>query len=101
MKHKASSKEMLSSAQDETTLSQIRGMIMTKQPNDQIYEFEGILNVGNTNKKVSLSYENFLLRGSSLRNTDWIYGIVTYTGHDTRIMKNSVKARAKFSKLER
>ena len=48
-----------------------------------------------------MGYENFLLRGSSLRNTDWIYGIVTYTGHDTRIMKNSTSARAKFSKVEK
>lgn len=42
-----------------------------------------------------------LLRGSSLRNTEFIYGIVVFTGHDTKIMKNSVKSKAKFSKLER
>src|SRR5580700_10810745 len=53
------------------------------------------------NKKISLSYENFLLRGSSLRNTDWIFGLVTFPGHDTRIMRNSTSARAKLSKVER
>lgn len=42
-----------------------------------------------------------LLRGSSLRNTEYIYGIVVFTGHETKIMKNSVRSRAKFSKLER
>lgn len=42
-----------------------------------------------------------LLRGSSLRNTEWVYGIVVYTGHETKIMKNSVKSKAKLSKLER
>lgn len=42
-----------------------------------------------------------LLRGSSLRNTEYVYGIVVFTGHETKIMKNSVKSRAKFSKLER
>jgi phospholipid-transporting ATPase len=47
--------------------------------------------------KISLTYENFLLRGSSLRNTDWIWGVVTHTGHDTRIMRNSVKSRPKQS----
>jgi phospholipid-transporting ATPase len=52
-------------------------------------------------KRISLSYENFLLRGSSLRNTDWIYGVVTYTGHTTRIMKNSTGARTKFSRIEK
>jgi len=50
---------------------------------------------------VSLDYENFLLRGSSLRNTEYIYGIVAYTGHDTRIMRNSVCSRNKFSRVEK
>jgi phospholipid-transporting ATPase len=47
--------------------------------------------------KISISNNNFILRGSSLRNTEFIYGLVTYTGHDTKIMKNSFKARAKKS----
>ena len=51
-------------------------------------------------KRVSLSYDNFLLRGSSLKNTDWIYGVIVFTGHDTRIMKNSTGSRAKKSKVE-
>ena len=50
--------------------------------------------------KVPLIHENFLLRGSSLKNTDWVIGVVTHTGHDTRIMRNSVGGREKFSALE-
>lgn len=42
-----------------------------------------------------------LLRGSSLRNTEYIYGAVVFTGHETKIMKNSARSQAKFSKLER
>jgi magnesium-transporting ATPase (P-type) len=41
-----------------------------------------------------------LLRGSSLRNTDWIYGVAVYTGHDSKVMMNSARSRAKFSKIE-
>ena len=40
-------------------------------------------------KVLSVSDENLLLRGSSLRNTEWAIGIVVFTGHDTKIMRNS------------
>ena len=39
-----------------------------------------------------------LLRGSSLKNTEWIYGVAVYTGHETKIMKNSARSKAKRSK---
>lgn len=35
-----------------------------------------------------------------MKNTDWIIGMVVYTGHETKIMKNSCKSRTKFSLLE-
>ena len=42
-----------------------------------------------------------MLRGSSLKNTEYIYGISVFTGHDTKIMRNSAKAKYKFSSLEK
>jgi magnesium-transporting ATPase (P-type) len=59
------------------------------------------MQINNLLEKVVLNYENFALRGCSLRNTDYIIGVVTYVGADTRIMRNSVRSRAKFSDLER
>jgi len=50
--------------------------------------------------KIPLDNSNFVLRGCSLRNTHYIIGIISYTGHETKIMLNSTKARAKRSKLE-
>lgn len=64
-----------------------------------LYKFEGAMKIGE--KHVSLSVDQMLLRGSSLRNTEFIYGVVVFTGHETKIMKNSVRSKAKFSKLER
>jgi magnesium-transporting ATPase (P-type) len=49
---------------------------------------------------ISLDIDQMLLRGSSLRNTDFIYGISIYTGHDTKVMMNSSKSKPKFSKIE-
>lgn len=52
-------------------------------------------------KKITLSFENLILRGCKLKNTEWILGIVIYTGHETKIMKNSQNARFKMSSIER
>ena len=35
-----------------------------------------------------------------VKNTSWVIGLVVYTGHETKIIKNSPKALVKFSKLE-
>lgn len=50
---------------------------------------------------VSLNAKNLVLRGARLKNCKWIYGLVVYTGQDTKIMKNSDEARTKSSKVER
>jgi len=65
-----------------------------------LYKFVGTLNTEN-DTWIPLSEPNFLLRGSSLQNTDEIIGIVGYTGHDTKIMMNSIRAKSKFSKVEK
>lgn len=49
---------------------------------------------------LSLNVDNLLLKGSNLRNTEFIYGIVVYTGHHTKVMMNSAKPRRKISDLE-
>lgn len=36
---------------------------------------------------VPLGPDQILLRGAQLRNTQWIHGIVVYTGHDTKLMQ--------------
>jgi len=42
-----------------------------------------------------------LLRGTVLRNTDWVIGVVLYTGVDTKIVMNSGGTPSKRSKVER
>lgn len=36
-----------------------------------------------------MNISNLLLRGSSVRNTKWILGLVVYTGRDTKLVQNS------------
>ena len=53
------------------------------------------------NYKYELDYNQLMLRGSSLKITQWVYGIVVYTGEETKIKKNdSKKNRLKKSKVE-
>lgn len=36
-----------------------------------------------------------------LRNTSWIFGLVIYTGHETKLMKNSTSAPLKRSNVDK
>jgi magnesium-transporting ATPase (P-type) len=49
--------------------------------------------------KIVLNNDNILLRGTTLRNTPYIYGVVIYTGQDSKIQMNSTTPRYKNSKL--
>ncbi|KAJ1917674.1 hypothetical protein H4219_003086 [Mycoemilia scoparia] len=48
-----------------------------------------------------VSITNMLLRGMVLRNTEWVYGVVVYTGDQTKIILNSGPSPYKRSRLER
>ncbi|KAI9363507.1 hypothetical protein DFJ73DRAFT_792883 [Zopfochytrium polystomum] len=49
----------------------------------------------------SLSMSNMLLRGAVLRNTDFAWGVVVYTGHNTKIIKNLKTTGLKSSRMEK
>ncbi|TPX31648.1 hypothetical protein SmJEL517_g05073 [Synchytrium microbalum] len=99
---------MLRSEQEVGTL---RGFIECEQPNQRLGEFEGRLTIqGNTRTSRSsqkstpvypLSLNQLLFRGATLRNTEYAYGIVVYTGVDTKIMMNFNKGKVKMSTLEK
>ena len=48
-----------------------------------------------------ISIQNLLLRGCSLRNTEWILGVVVFTGQETKIMINSGITPSKRSRIAR
>ena len=73
-------------------VNQLRGSLRCEQPNNSLYTFEGTLDLVNeqgTPKQVPLGPDQVLLRGAQLRNTPWIYGLVVYTGHETKLMRNA------------
>ena len=90
LKQKQSTKQLQSLPS--SMLCKLTGHIVCDAPNDMLYRFEGTFSpLGSANEKIdtdiiNLDYNNFLLRGSILKNTEWIIGMVVYTGHDTKIM---------------
>uniref|UniRef100_A0A674NX97 Phospholipid-transporting ATPase n=1 Tax=Takifugu rubripes TaxID=31033 RepID=A0A674NX97_TAKRU len=51
--------------------------------------------------ELPLGPDQILLRGAQLRNTQWVHGVVVYTGHDTKLMQNSTRPPLKLSNVER
>ncbi|KAJ1561416.1 hypothetical protein HK405_003976 [Cladochytrium tenue] len=80
-------------------VSQLDGVIKSELPNNSLYTFEGTLRMGQ--KEIPLEPAQLLLRGAMLRNTRWIYGVVVFTGHESKLMKNSTKTPTKSTKVER
>lgn len=80
-------------------VSKLDGVIKSELPNNSLYTFEGTLRLNY--KEIPLEPAQLLLRGAMLRNTRWIYGVAVFTGHETKLMKNSTKTPIKSTKVER
>ncbi|CAD8102056.1 unnamed protein product [Paramecium sonneborni] len=74
-------------------------------PTQNLYELDAslFLSIENDEKlrKFQLTAKQLLLRGAFLRNTEWVIGLVVYTGQDTKIMRNADASRIKSSEIER
>ncbi|KAF6763732.1 phospholipid-translocating ATPase [Ephemerocybe angulata] len=69
------------------------------RPDVNMYRMNAAVRVGGDTFPVDM--QNVLLRGTVLRNTKWVIGVVIYTGEDTRIVMNSGGTPSKRSKVER
>ncbi|RZB45876.1 putative phospholipid-transporting ATPase 8 isoform B [Glycine soja] len=85
--------------QDEKSLQKFKAVVKCEDPNENLYSFIGTLQYDG--KEYPLSLQQILLRDSKLKNTDYIYGVVIFTGHDTKVMQNSTDPPSKRSKIER
>ncbi|KAI9251699.1 hypothetical protein EDC94DRAFT_621844 [Helicostylum pulchrum] len=82
-------------------LSTLSGVVQSEQPNNRLYNYDGTLSPAVNGKKYPLDPGMLLLRGAQLRNTSWIYGLVVFTGHETKLMLNSSKKPTKLSNVTR
>ncbi|XP_004444374.1 probable phospholipid-transporting ATPase IA isoform X3 [Drosophila pseudoobscura] len=81
-------------------LSMLQGRIECELPNRHLYEFNGVLKEFGK-QSVSLGNDQVLQRGAMLRNTAWVFGVVVYSGQETKLMKNSTSAPLKRSTVDK
>ncbi|KAI9299769.1 hypothetical protein BJ944DRAFT_210007 [Cunninghamella echinulata] len=91
--------------------------IESEPPHANLYSYNGVLKwkvtrrdqLASNQQQHDISHEkteaitgsSILLRGCVLRNTDWVIGMVVFTGNETKIMLNSGKTPSKRSKMEK
>ncbi|XP_021300390.1 putative phospholipid-transporting ATPase 9, partial [Herrania umbratica] len=91
--------EVTSSLQEDYNFQDFKATIKCEDPNANLYSFVGSMEF--EAQQYPLSPQQLLLRDSKLRNTDYIYGAVVFTGHDTKVMQNSTDPPSKRSKIEK
>jgi len=82
-------------------MADFRAIIDCEPPNRNLYDFKGNLIDLSTSETVPLHPSSVLLRGAKLMNTGWIYGVVVYTGHETKLLMNSTQAPLKRSNIDK
>ncbi|ODV86406.1 hypothetical protein CANARDRAFT_196601 [[Candida] arabinofermentans NRRL YB-2248] len=84
--------------------------IETEAPNLNLYKFRGVIKYRGFESENDIegkemmepaTYENILLRGTTLRNTKWVLCAVVATGNDTKIMLNSGVTPTKKSRISK
>lgn len=69
------------------------------RPDTNMYRLNAT--VTRNREKYPVDLQMVLLRGTVLRNTDWVIGTVLFTGVDTKIVRNSGGTPSKRSRVER
>lgn len=84
-------------------LSRLSGRLRSEQPNSSLYTYEAALtmNAGGGEKELPLGPDQLLLRGATVRNTPWVHGVVVFTGHETKLMRNATATPIKRTAVER
>ena len=106
LKYRQSNNEIREILKEEKNLSDFKYVCVTKQPNEFIYQFSCTLyeyegkHLKDKSNYIIIDEKSFLLRGSTLRQTDYILGAVIYVGENTKSMLNSPNARSKHSTVE-
>ncbi|XP_047315904.1 putative phospholipid-transporting ATPase 9 [Impatiens glandulifera] len=90
--------EVTSNHNEDSMFQNFKAIIRCEDPNASLYSFVGSLEL--QGQQYPLAPQLLLLRDSKLKNTDYIYGGVVFTGHDTKVIQNSTEPPSKRSRVE-
>lgn len=76
-----------------------QGKVRCEDPNSSLYTFVG--NLEYAEELLPVGPQQILLRDSKLRNTPFIYGVVIFSGHETKVMQNATDPPSKRSRIEK
>jgi phospholipid-transporting ATPase len=83
----------------------MRGQLRSEQPNNSLYTYSATLELTTSSspipKQIPVGPDQVLLRGAQIRNTPWLFGLVVFTGHQTKLMRNATAAPIKRTNVER
>ncbi|XP_011471529.1 phospholipid-transporting ATPase ID isoform X1 [Oryzias latipes] len=79
-------------------LASFNGEVLCEPPNNCLDKFKGTLTVNG--QAYSLDNDKVLLRGCTLRNTEWCFGLVLFGGPDTKLMQNCGKTVFKRTSID-
>ncbi|GMN57961.1 hypothetical protein TIFTF001_027063 [Ficus carica] len=91
--------EVTSNFLEDSSFQNFKAVIRCEDPNANLYTFVG--NMEFEDQQYPLSPQQLLLRDSKLKNTDFAYGAVIFTSHDTKVMQNATAPPSKRSRIER
>ncbi|XP_029017518.1 phospholipid-transporting ATPase ID-like [Betta splendens] len=84
---------------DVEKLADFNGEVLCEPPNNRLDRFKGALTCDG--QKHPLDNEKVLLRGCTLRNTEWCFGLVLFGGPETKLMQNCGKSTFKRTSIDR
>ncbi|KAM8744213.1 phospholipid-transporting ATPase ID [Acanthopagrus schlegelii] len=79
-------------------LASFNGEVRCEPPNNRLDKFKGVLSLDG--QTYALDNDKVLLRGCTLRNTEWCFGLVIFGGPDTKLMQNSGKTTFKRTSID-
>ena len=64
----------------------IKGILKYEEPNSNMNSFNGRLKLESFPRASDINLENFVMRGATVKNVKHVYGLVVYTGMETKMM---------------